>query len=282
MSGLQRAVSHRALVPLGGNQRAAWEMAAAPSGGSLGFLPTVDLAGSLSAWLDVASATLVSGDASVVPDLLNTNPAVQTVAARRPTLVMSNNNLPCLQFATNDVLSWPITSQSCGTNYAGWAFWVKLDAASGTQRLVRISTGTGGANGVKLAISSVGATATAAASPDGTTTKSNTSGNLLDTAWHFLTAEYNKDGATDAAKLLLSVDGAVIASITGTATLGALFAATGNILIGNTNDSASPANPLNGLLGPYIMAFNAPMAGVTSGLLTSTARGNLMNFQKPT
>src|SRR5678816_2358752 len=100
---------------------ARWEMAAAVGAP---FVPTTDISGitAISAILDVATATLVSGDISSLPDLLNSNPAVQTVSGRRPTLELSaGNGLPCMRFATNDALSWPITAQSAGgTSQAGW------------------------------------------------------------------------------------------------------------------------------------------------------------------
>lgn len=250
--------------------------------GLVGFLPTQITA--VSAILSVPNATLVSGDISSLPDLLNANPAVQTVAARRPTLELSaGNRLPCMRFATNDVLSWPITAQSAGgTSQAGWGLWVKLDSAGGTQTLLSISTGTGNANGLKIRVRSASATVAAAASPDGTTSKTNTSGNVLDTGWHFVTLEYDSTAGTDAAKLVLTFDGVSVGTISGAATLGALFAATGNILIGNGQDTTSPILQLNGLIGPYIYAFASKTAGATTGLMSSAERASLMAYQAPT
>jgi concanavalin A-like lectin/glucanase superfamily protein len=254
-------------------------------------LPEVQLSGSFttgavvqSAWLRVANATLVSGDVSSLPDALNSNPAVQTVAARRPTLELAANGLPCMRFATNDVLSWPITAQSSAVNQAGYGLWIKADALSATQRLIFVSTSTGGASGAKLRLSpaSNGALATVVSS-DGSTTKTITSPpNALDTGWHFLTCEYDKDGASDAAKLVLTIDGVALGTITGAATLGALFAATGNILIGNGQDTTSASAPFSGLIGPNIYAFNAKTPTATTGLLSTAERAAFMNFEKPT
>ncbi len=70
-------------------------------------------------------------------------------------------------------------------------------------------------------------------------------------------------------------------TISGAATLGTLFAATGNIMIGNGQDGAA-SSPLNGLIGPNIYAFGSKMAGATTGLLTTAARTALMNFEAPT
>lgn len=249
--------------------------------GLVGFLPTQITA--VSAILSVPNATLVSGDISSLPDLLNANPAVQTVAARRPTLELSaGNRLPCMRFATNDVLSWPITAQSAGgTSQAGWGLWVKLDAASGSQSLINITTSTG-ASGTKLRMGTSVATVTCRASPDGTAIKTNTTGNVLDTGWHFITFEYDSTAGTDAAKMTVTFDGVSVGTVAGGATLGALFAATGNILIGNLQDAASALSPLNGLIGPQIYAFASKTAGATTGLMSSAERASLMAYEAPT
>ncbi len=238
----------------------------------------------VSAWLSTSDVTLVSGDISVLKDLMNTNPAVQTVAARRPTLELSaGNGMRCMRFATNDVLSWPITAQSAGgTSQAGWGLWVKLDAAALTPVFVGIDNVPGGADGRKLRIRSSSLTVQTLASPDGTATKSCNSGNILNTAWHFYTIEYDSTQATDAGKLVLTVDGTAQGAISGSGTLGTLFAATGNITIGNNQDSASPSGPLNGLIGPNIYAFASKTAGATTGLMSSSERTSLMNYQRPT
>ncbi len=238
----------------------------------------------VSAWLRTSDATIVAGDISVLPDFLNSNPAVQTVAARRPTLELSaGNGLRCMRFATNDVLVWPITAQSAGgASQAGWGLWVKLNAASLVQTLVSIANFTGGANGFKIRIRSSTATVQTLASPDGPSSKSCSSGNVLDTGWHFVTLEYDAGGATDAAKLVLTVDAVALGTISGAATLGALFAATGNILIGNSQDDVTPSGPLNGLIGPNIYAFASKTAGATTGLMSTAERLQLMNYQRPT
>ncbi len=262
--------------------RDAWGIDCDAGGLIVPFTP--DRLSAVSAWLRVANATLVSGDISSLPDSLNTNPAVQTVAGRRPTLENSAGNaLPCMRFATNDVLSWPITAQSSASSQAGWGLWVKPDGVATSQTFIRVGNNTGGANGTKLICQATNATLACSASHDGTTIKVNTTGNVLDTGWHFVTLEYDAAAGTDGAKITVTVDGAVqTPSITGTATLSTLFAATGNILIGNRQDAASASNQLDGLIGPNIYAFASKTAGATTGLMSTAERLALMAFERPT
>lgn len=238
----------------------------------------------VSAWLRVANATSDVNGISSVPDALNTNPAVQSVDARKPVIENSANGLPCMRFVTNDVLRWPITAQSSATNYAGWGFWFKPDNTSLSKRLVIVSPGTNGASATKLLLT---ATNTARmqpiASADGIGTKSFNSTSSYTTAWQFVTIEYDRDGATDAARLISTVNGVQFTgSFSGAGDISAgLVAATGNILIGNGNDGTA-SNPYNGLLGPNLYAFASRMPGATLGLLTTAARAFLMNYEAPT
>lgn len=239
----------------------------------------------ISAWLRVANATSDGNGISSVPDVLNTNPAVQSVNERKPVIENSANGLPCMRFATNDVLAWPITAQSSAINQCGWGLWVKLDALA-TQRLLRISAGTNGADGFKLSLTTL---TTGGLNPAASSTGSetglkaySTAGGAITTAWHFVTIEYDKDGATDAARLITTVGGVSFAgTFAGAQDISAgLFAATGNILIGNGNDGVA-SSPLNGLLGPNIYSFATKMPGAEFGLLTAAARAALMNFEAP-
>lgn len=238
----------------------------------------------VSAWLRVVNATSDVNGISSVPDALNTNPAAQSVDARKPVIEQSANALPCMRFVTNDVLVWPITAQSSGTNYAGYGLWFKPDSANVIQRLVAISSGTNGANGLKLVVSPTTTNRIqVVASPDGVGSKVNTPLSAYTTAWQFLTFEYDKDAATDAARLVVTVNGvALTAAITGAADMSVgLFAATGNILIGNLNDGVA-SGAFQGLLGPNLYAFASKMPGATLGLLTTAARAFLMNYEAPT
>jgi hypothetical protein len=246
-------------------------------GGGAPFAPS-----SLSAvvaWLRVIQATSDVNGISSVPDVLNTNPAVQSVTARKPMPEASaGNGLPCMRFATNDVLVWPITPESSASNYAGWAAWVKPDALATTQRIIRVSTGTNGASTNKLTLGTSLATLSNIAQSGPSVTRG---GGTMTTGWAFVTVEYNKDGADDSAKLTCTLDGVSVGTLAGTTLTGPLAAATGNILIGNANDGVA-SQPLNGIIGPNIYAFGSKMAGATVGLLTTAARTALMNFEAPT
>jgi hypothetical protein len=239
----------------------------------------------VSAWLRVANATSDGDGISSVPDVLNTNPAVQSVNDRKPVIENSANGLPCMRFATNDVLAWPITAQSSAINQAGWGLWVKADGVAATQRLLAVSIGTNGASGNKLilTVTSSGGMSQFGSGDGATNRNYSTAGGTLTTAWHFVTVEYDKDGATDADRLIATIDGvSQTGTVAGTGNISAgLFAATGNILIGNLNDGVA-SSPYNGLLGPNIYSFAAKMPGAEFGLLTSAARAALMAFEAPT
>jgi len=258
-------------------------------GGSL-ILPSTRIfkpndVSAISAWLRVANATSGVNGISSVPDMLNANPAVQSVDARKPVIELSANGLPCMRFATNDVLRWPITAQSAATNYAGWGFWFKPNAIA-DQYLIRTGPGTNGANGRALALIMIGNGCQPVASSTGGNSGVRTyvAPAAYTTAWQFATVEYDKDGASDAARLVTTVNCVqfLTGTVSGTQDISAgLFAATGNTLIGNANDGLASL-PLNGLIGPNLYAFASKMAGAEFGLLTTAARTALMNFEKPT
>jgi hypothetical protein len=221
---------------------------------------------------------------SAVPDVLNSNPAVQSVDARKPVIENSANGLPCMRFATNDVLAWPITPQSAGGLASGYALWFRPDSVAVTNRLTRIAAVTGGASGTRLSLTGISSAMQGIASSNGTNTRANTtSSGVITTGWNFATIEYDPDGVTEVERLTVTVNGVPMAgTFSGSGVLTALFVATGNMLIGNGIDDGSGSGPLNGLIGPNIFAFGSKMPGATTGLLTATARTALMNFEAPT
>ncbi len=237
----------------------------------------------VSAWLRVANATSGVNGISSVPDVLNTNPAVQSVDARKPVIENSVNGLPCMRFATNDVLSWPITAQSSAPSYAGWGMWVKCDAGTILQSAIRVRTGTGAASANKISVALfAGRLWQSAYYIPSPTNGTRTDTIAADTGWHFVTVEFDPDGLTSDTQRTLTVDNVLTGTVSG-ATVGTLTAGvTGNILIGNNVNDVASTGALNGLIGPNIYAFGAKMPGATQGLLTTAARTALMNFEAPT
>lgn len=232
------------------------------------------------AWLSVAGATSDVNGISSVPDLLNSNPATQSVTARKPVIELSSNGAPCMRFATNDVLVWPITPQSAASSQAGWGLWVKLLSATGGQKLVYVGTGTNAASAFKLSLQTSSSQWRGDASDDGVTVKNVFAGTTSPAGvWHFLTLEYDEHAATDAERMTITADGVVLTSAS-TPTLGALFPATGNVLIGNAADGVGSLI-LNAAIGPHLYAFGPKMSGASLGLLSTTARLQLMNYLPP-
>lgn len=239
----------------------------------------------VSAWLRVASATSDSNGVSSLPDMLNANPAVQSVDARKPVIENSANGLPCMRFATNDALAWPLIAATNPTNKAGWGIWLKPDSASAAARVISISTGTNGATALKLRLSTnTTPDILLDAAVSGTNGRRGTSSTLITTGWQFLTLEYDSSGATEADKLVATLNGIarslVFSNLGAGGTLGVLPVVTGNAIIGNGQDGAA-SNPFNGLIGPNIYAFGSKMNDATQGLLTAAARIALMNYEAP-
>jgi hypothetical protein len=184
-----------------------------------------------------------------------------------------------MRFATNDVLTWPITAQSSPDGSSGFGLWFKLDSTAANQALFRVRTGTGAASANKISatfLTSGTEVQAAFYTPFFATRESG----AIDTAWHFLTIEFDGAALTGPERMTLTLDGALVG--TGGAGTGALVSGvTGNILLGNAADGVA-SSPLNGLLGPNIYSFATKMPGAEFGLLTSAARAALMAFEAPT
>jgi hypothetical protein len=240
-------------------------------------------AGPLAAWLRLSGATLVSGDVSSIPDEFSANPATQTTAAARPTAENSANGLPCMRYAGTDLISWPLVANNNSVNQWGFGGWFKPDAVANA-RMIFFAYAAGGATSAHRMQLFFNVTQVAwqvyinnAAGRSGLTSMG-----LLSTGWQFVTFEYDKDGATEADQVVITINGTVCASpgsnIGVGGTLGALTAPTGFAFIGRDGG----ANPYQGLIGPNLYVLNAKMAGATQGLLTPQARAELMAYQRPT
>ncbi len=255
-----------------------------------GFVPT-DVS-AVSAWLSVADATSDSNGVSSLPDLMNSNPAVQSVDARKPVVEMSGNGLPCMRFATNDVLSWPLIAANNGTAAWGVGLWIKPDVLAASGRVVAVRLGTGAASASKAVLitsaATPGAMGVQVVLPDGSSNGRTyvSTPFMSTTGFTFCTAEYDATAGTDASKLTITANGSVLSTTITTlgsgGALGDLATPTGNILIGNGVNDATAASPFNGVIGSNIYAFGSKMAGATQGLLTTEARVALMMYRNPT
>jgi hypothetical protein len=256
-------------------------------------LPSLQLAGTLTvsasvvgAWLRFAEGTSDANGFSSVPDVLNANPAIQTVNANKPARVLSANGLVLANFVTDDRLWWPLIAANNSTAAFGFMFWiVPANIAAPTERWIDIwynsgNPPTGGASAPKFSIGKIGATVHAVLR-NGAASPTATSGNVLSAGVPACVGfEFNGAGATDAAKLVITLDGVAIAStVTGGAMPTALPAPTGSANIGAYIQGAAH---YTGKMGSNLFCFNAAMAGVTSGLLTPAARLAYKNFEAPT
>ncbi len=262
----------------GDDDQQVWEQAA---GSAEQFSPTQVSA--VSAWLRLASGTITGAGYSSVPDILASNPAVQTTDVSRPPNLNSANALPRADFdGASDYLSWPAAANNNQTVTSGFAAWCEFDFVSAIV-------------GIFAAFS--GATTRCELFLDGNDLCVNVNhsqfsvrrGTVADcfvaATKYFVTWEYDGGGANDAAKCTLTINGAV-QSVTFVNDTGApnampatLVATAGPFLIGTR---LAAVGPLDGKIGPNIFILGSKMAGATQGLLTTAARAALMNFEAPT
>jgi hypothetical protein len=226
-----------------------------------------------------------SGNISSITDVLNNNPAVQAVDARRP----AGNADLTMQFLTNDVLVQPLDATNNGTTQWGCAFWVDHDATGAEEAYFAITNLTGVASAMKIEVKKITTNflrcdlymdASNARRITATT-------NALATSPAFITCEYNSAQSGEANQIVLTVNGSVCATtntnLIGTPDISNGLAAgvTGNLAIGNRRDSTA-ASALNGRLSKNCWLFNTAQAGVTQGLLTAQARAGFMGFEAMT
>lgn len=239
----------------------------------------------IAAWLRLAGGTITGSGYSSVPDVLASNPAVQTTDGSRPPNLNSANGLPRADFdGSADHFDWPVAANNNQTVTHGFAAWVEFDSVADGVRGIfgAITAGSARAELVKNSAallidvyhSAVSIRRGTVASAFSAATK------------YFLTWEYDGDGANDAAKCTLTRSGTVL-TVTFTDDTGAplimpatLISTAGPHIIGAR--TAAGVGPINGKIGPNIWILGSKMAGATQGLLTTEARANLMNFEKPT
>ncbi len=251
--------------------------------------PAAAASGALSAWFTLIGSTVTGSGYSSVRDLLDaSNPAVQSTDGRRPINQTSNNGLPVMSFTTNHVLAAPLTTARNGATFWGLGAWVRPTNVSGAKAIAAVTALTGGASAFKIIPYLSGSAVALIAYISGTDGRNAaTAGSVVAaTTWAFVTFEYNGGGATEADRNVITVNGVPLSltfsNIGAGGTTGALPTPTGNLLIGNQQDTGAASTPFVGLMGTNLYLFGAKMTGAASGLLTQQARLALMNYQRPT
>jgi hypothetical protein len=252
-----------------------------------GFFPAQVSA--IKAWLRLAASTAVSAEWETVVDVLNSNPAAQTDADRKPAAATSANSLPVATFDGTDVWVWPIAASNHSTDKWEILLWIKPASLGAAQRVFACDTSGGASlNRIRVTISATGTVDVLVFISNADGRQFSTPAVISAASWAFIRVAYNSsatneadtDGLTADAKVRVFVGGAARA-LTGAnvgagGTIGALRTATGSNVVGAANDSDTPVSPLlnGGQTGPNIWIANA--------VLTTAEATNLQSFEAPT
>lgn len=264
--------------------RRGWELAA----GTANSFDPRDLGSAVTAWLRVGQSTVTGAGISSLPDVLNTNPAVQGTDAQRPALGTSANGFSLITGAANKVLTWPLAASNNATSQWGIAGHLRTPLSAAVRTIFGVRTGNGAsALRINLTVAADESVRAAIYIDDSNNRAGGTAASQIgDDSVQFMTCEFDGTQATEALKLTITIDGVVkaltFANDAGAGAMPAtLVAATGSALIGAFNTAGSSA-PFTGFLGPNIYILGAKMSGATTGLLTAAARTALGNFERPT
>lgn len=240
----------------------------------------------ITAWLRLADGTITGSGYSSVPDKYASNPAVQGTDANRPPNLNSANALPRADFdGTADHLLWPAAANNNGTSFWGFAAWVEPDVVTAGIRGFLCAT-PGASNKIEV-IRSAADLLVDVYHSQFVSRRGAVAAALSAATKVFLTTEFAADGANEAAQLTITLNASAqtvtFSDSSGTpgAMPAALPTASGNITIGCRN-SGGVTGFLDGKIGPNIWILGSRMAGATQGLLTTSARNALMNFERPT
>lgn len=239
----------------------------------------------VSAWLRFGQGTVTGSGYSSVPDVLASNPATQSTDALRPPLNNTANGLQRGDFAASDFLSWPAASNNNQTAASGFAAWVEFDGLPSSVQCVYGSLN-GASNRVELCSFNndlfVNVFFSQFVARRGTATAALTAGTKAFVTWEFLGA-----GANEAARCVITLNATPLVLVFNDdggapgAMPTALVTTVGSHAIGARRVSDG-LNPMDGKIGPNIFILGSKMDGATTGLLTTEARTNLMNFEAPT
>jgi hypothetical protein len=238
------------------------------------------LAAGATSWL---LETATSGDQTVWERLIGNHNAIAN-SARAPT-AQADSSL-AFTATTPDVMAWEITGANFSTDYLAIYFWVKPTGVVGQQLLWSQHLGTGGASARSLEIYSNGTELRVEVYASVNHGRRHTFNSYFAAgAPRMVGFEFNKDGSGDGRvvvtrnAVVLVADAIVDLSAT-PQTPAILVNVTGNILLGNFNDSAVASRAYGGQYGrSLVVRSGSKMSGVTTtGVLTQPARNALLGF----
>jgi hypothetical protein len=237
------------------DDRAIWEMNA---GSGAPFIPPDS--GAISAWLRLQASTNDGSDWTNWVDVLNSNPAASISATRRPA-VGASIGLPTAVFsgAATDTVAWPLIAAVNGATKYGLWLRIKPTVTTGTQYVASCSIGTGGANANKMnLVLTNGGVLQVDLFFAGVVRTFTSSAGAITTAAQSIGFTYdNAAGALDTDKFRVFVGSSYIAgTYSGAGTPGALPTPTGNLILGNYQDSTASSIPFTGTMGPNIYHLN--------------------------
>jgi hypothetical protein len=234
--------------------------------------------GAVTSWLRLAASTPVSSEYETIVDVLNSNPATQTDADRKPAAGTSGNGLPTMVFDGSDVISCPLISNNNHTATLGYWCWFKPASVATVQHLFSVVAPNSSAQ--KIDVYTNNAQVFVECYISGVNGRFGRTGNVLTAgAWTNIYVQYDSSRGGDA-NLAIFID-KVSQSLTygnlgAGGTLTTLPVVTGNYLFGGSTNSDTPTQPIanGGETGPnyYILGSN----------LTAGEQINLYDFERPT
>lgn len=246
--------------------------------------PVTATEGAVSSWFSLAhpSSVVTGSGYSSVHDILNpSSPATQGTDARRPPGATSNG-LPILTTTTGFVTCPVIAAR---TNVTTWGFWAWLRQSTTADNLQSFHTTSASGTDVNrhfLFFLTSGTALRFRVFATDANSRDNTVSGLTASQWNFVTVEFNGNRAADA-RSIITINGAVPSQTYGTGTgiteiPATLRAVTGN---GAIVGLGSGGPYFVGSWGTNFGFFGSAMSGATVGLLTTSARLALMNYQRP-
>lgn len=245
------------------------------------FDPAVVTQGAVTSWFRLGhpQSTITGSGYSSIYDVLNpSSPATQSTDARRPPPATSTNGLPILNVSTA-VLNVPLIAARVNT--ATWGFWGWINQSATADALIGFSASGGvSAEFVWFNFNTSGTNCKAELWSGASSRVANRA--ITAGTWKFLTLEYNAAFSGDA-RFTITIDGAVVTP-TFSGALSSMPASLPAVTGTGSLFAFGPGNfaPFVGNVGPNFGFLGATMAGVTEGLLTSSARLALMGFEAPT